>query len=464
MTRRYSTASARGPFSRTKFQQSILCNAQGILMESLRIFDEKVRDGTMDEILSIAGVNNLDLDSELPGSGTPSITSRDDGPSALQLLLAEQMYIAQRSSDQSYRSTETLGRLITAEFPNAADAQKKQLAALLSKAAAECTENKPAPAIAVIVITPSQLLSTMVRSVCDQEGIYAVAADNIASLDINIRLLMCQPVHLVILLDVPHDAAGQEMIQICRDLQRYPQASIVLIACSHFWGNLGLQALGSGIHSIIPRPCKECTPDAFQQAHTFSTELGAILRVLSPDFHRSDEQRFFDCISQLRNCRTRSEISAAVLDVLIDVFERAIVFTVTASGLEAGESFGVKGDKADGIVTLPDLRIPLDDQQIYEDLIASGQMFYGFHSDSTCPHELYRAIGRPENPEVLLFPFIRANKVISFIYADFGAMPAAAPSLNHLVALVQYTTAQISVSAYRQKLKSMMDAAESKTA
>ena len=70
----------RLPFSRTKFPQRILLNAQGILMESLRIFDEKVRDGSMDEILSIAGVNNLDLDREQPGNNAPAISA--DGAEA----------------------------------------------------------------------------------------------------------------------------------------------------------------------------------------------------------------------------------------------------------------------------------------------------------------------------------------------------------------------------------------------
>jgi hypothetical protein len=195
------------------------------------------------------------------------------------------------------------------------------------------------------------------------------------------------------------------------------------------------------------------------QAQAFCTELGAILRTLSPEHHRSDEQRFFDCISQLRICKTRSEIMVSVMDFMRDVFERAIVFNVTANDLQAGESFGIRGPKGGGVAVLEDLRIQFDDQQVFEDLISSGRMFYGFHSDSTCPHELYRHVGRPENPEILLFPFIRANKVVSFIYADFGSMPAAAPSLNHLEALVQFTTAQISVSAYRQKLQAMLDAA-----
>jgi len=452
-------------FSRTKFPQRILLNAQGILMESLRIFDEKVRDGTMDEILSIAGVSNRDLDAEQPGCSAPAITSnghdQDAVPSALMQLLAEQRDMIQRSGDQSYRTVEAVKSLIVEAFPTAAKEQKGQLLSLLAGPVPEGEESSaPPPGIAVIVITTSPLLSTMVRSICYQQGVYAVSTDNIASLDINIRLLLCQTLHLVVFLDVPHDDAAQDTLQICRGLQKYAQASVVLVACSRFWGSQGLQALGSGIRSIIPRPCSECAVDSpVQQALVFSSGLGAFLRTLSSDYSGSDDQRFFTCISQLRSCKTRTEIADAVLVYLIGIFERGIVFLVTESELVAEQSFGVKGAKAEGVEPLSNLRIPLDDQEIFEDAIKTGQMYYGFHSDSTWPHQLYRLIGRPESPEVLVFPFVRANTVVAFIYADFGLELASSPSLHYLEALLQYTTAQISVSAYRQKLKSMLEAA-----
>lgn len=452
-------------FSRTKFPQRILLNSQGILMESLRIFDEKLRDGTMDEILSIAGVNNLDLDAEQPGSNPPAITAsvrdQDDSPSALQMLLTEQRSMIQRSGDQSYREIDAVKKLIVEEFPSAAKEQKRQLLKLIAAEAAEDALPSTPPGIAVIVITQSPLLSTMVKSICYQEGVYVVSADNLALLDINIRLLLCQMMHLVILLDVPHIESDQDTLQICRQLKKYPQASIVLVACSHFWDAHGLQALSLGVHSIIPKPCKQCSEKtAAQQAVAFCAGLGAYLRTLSSENSMGDNQRFFTCISTLRNCKTRTEITVATLEYLIKVFERAVVFLVTESELVAEQSFGVKGARDEGVVALANLRIPLDDQEIFEEVIKTGQMFYGFHSDSTWPHELYRLIGRPENPEVLVFPFIRANIVVAFIYADFGAESASSPSLHHLDALQQYTTAQISVSAYRQKMKSMLDAAE----
>jgi len=449
-------------FSRTKFPQRILLNSQGILMESLRIFDEKVRDGTMDEILSIAGVSNLDLDEEQPGINVPVMTAngrdQDSSPALLQQLLAEQRYMLQRSSDQSYREVAAVKQLIVDEFSSAAKAQKRQLLSLLAAPVPETTVPATSPGIAVIVITQSPLLSTMFRSICYQEGVYVVSSETIASLEINVRLLLCQTLHLVIFLDAPHEDATQDTIQICKDLQKYPQASVVLVACAHFWAALGLQALSSGIRSIIPRPCKECAEESsLQQAVAFCSELGAFLRTLASEYSRCDDQRFFTCISRLRDCKTRAEITDAILMYLIALFERAIVFLVTESELVAEQSFGVVGDKGEGVAPPCDLRIPLDDQPIFEDVIKTGQMYYGFHSDSACPHQLYRVVGRPDSPEMLVFPLIRANTVVAFIYADFGSKPASSPSLHYLDALLQYTTAQISVSAYRYKLKSLLE-------
>jgi hypothetical protein len=449
-------------FSRIKFPQRILLNSQGILMESLRIFDEKVRDGTMEEILSIAGISNLDLGAEQPGINPPVITSKNHDKSdsllLFQQMLAEKRSMIQRSSDQSYRSVDALKKLIVDEFPTAEKELKRRLFKLLSGSESERNEVAAPPDIAVIVITQSSLLSTMVRSICYQEGVYAVSSDNVISLDINIRLLLCQALHLVIFLDVPHDDAMQKTVQICKELQSYPQASVVLAACSHFWSTLGLQTLSSGIRSIIPRPCKECGKESLeQQALSFCSGFGAFLKTLSSEYSSSDEQRFFACISKLRSCKTRSEITDAVLDYLVEVFERAIVFLVTESELVAEQSFGVRADKSEGIETLSNLCIPFNDLSIFEDVIKTGQMYYGFHSDSSGPHQLYRVIGRVESPEVLLFPLIRANTVVAFIYADFGSKPASSPSLHYIDALVHYTTAQISVSAYRQKLKSMLE-------
>jgi hypothetical protein len=153
------------------------------------------------------------------------------------------------------------------------------------------------------------------------------------------------------------------------------------------------------------------------------------------------------------------EIAHAVLSFLIDPFERAIVFGIAAPELVADLSFGVMNEKSAGPTTSLNLKIPLDDQPIFQEVMLTGQLYYGFHSDSSHQHILYREIGIPECPEVLLFPLVRANRVVAVVYADFGSKPVFPPALKFLDALVQYTTAQISVTAYRQKIKSMLEEA-----
>ncbi|HIJ87018.1 MAG TPA: DUF4388 domain-containing protein [Desulfuromonadales bacterium] len=406
-------------FSKIKFQQRILLNAQGVLLESLRIFDEKVRNGTMEEIPSNAGVANLepdlDLDPEQSASSPPPMAAKDKE-------------------------------------------QKRLRITLLSEFAPHGIENALPQDIAVIIITQSPALSAMVTSLCFQEKIYSVSSETIPSLAINIRLLLCQAVHLVIFIDVPHDETTQDTLQVCKELEKYPQASVVLIACARFWATQGLLALSSGIRSIIPQPCKECADETpMLTTAAFYSGLEAFLRTLSSECRSSDDQRFFTCISRLRTCRSRTEIADAILAYLIEVFERGIVFSVTESELVAEKSFGIRGNKGAGFEFPADLKILFGDQQIFEDVISTGQLYFGFHSDSTWPHELYRMIGRMEEPEVLLFPLIRGNTVVAVIYADFGVKPAASPSFRHLAALLHYTTAQLSVSAYRQRLKSVME-------
>ncbi len=439
-------------FSRTAVPQRILLNSQGILMETLRIYDEKVRDGSVDEILSIAGVEHLGL--EPP----PEDEGRETEPTALQLMLVQQRDLVRRAGDQSYRSAEELGRLIVGEFPDATTEQKQELVSLLTAPGPEAGGAGEPAGLAVILVTRSALVSTMVRAVCHREGIYVVATDEITSVGMSVRLLLCQALHLILILDVPHGDVVQESLAAGAELSTYPQVSLVLAACSRFWGLLGMQALASGMRAIIPRPCRECGEEAYlRQALAFCSGLGAFLRSLSSEHGKNADQRFFTCISRLRDCKTRTEIADALLAYLMEPFERGIVFLVTEAELVAEHSFGVGENKGEGLKPLSTLCIARDDQEIFEDVVKTGTMYYGFHSDSTWPHQLYRLIGRPDSPEVLLFPLVRANRVVAFIYADFGSRPATAPTLACIEALVQYCTAQVSISAYRQKLKTMLE-------
>jgi len=454
--------------SPAKFHQQVLLNAQGILMESLRIFDEKMRDGTMDEILSIAGVTNWDLDTGSKAKNGPTIGSASNAQTtsanivtSLQTI-ADQRKKIQSGADQAYRSPSEIKRLIINEYPSAPTPLKQELASFLVGSPAAETGNSGLPAastdMALVLITSSPTLSTLIKSVCHRENIYVVSPDDSGAIDISIRLLQCQKLHPVIMVDIPHETGATDPASLYQAFLNYRQTSVVLISCPKQWSSIGLRALASGVRAFIPRPCKECEDKTYaQQSLDFCMELGTFLKSITLESDHDDVLRFFDCITRLRSCKTRLEIAESVLAFIFDRFERAVVFAVAAPDLVAELSFGIAQNKSTGTTSDVSLRIPLDDQPIFQETIVTGQLYYGFHSDSSYQHALYQEIGVPENPEVLLFPIIRANRVVAVIYADFGQEPVIAPNLKFLDALVQYTTAQISVSAYRQKLKAMLE-------
>jgi len=460
-----STSEAEGgyQFPLTRFQQQILLNAQGILMESLRIYDEKVRTGTMDEILSIAGVDHLETDTfDVLTEPTEQERGRDSATgisTSLQKFAEQRKKIQASERDMSFCSPETIKRLVTDEFPKASLELKKQVAGFLAGVPAKAAETVSSATsylqLAVIVITGSQLLSTMVKAVCRNEGIYAVSSEDRRTVDISVRLLLCQELHPVIMIDVPHVEDISEYIQLYRDCLEYRHVSVVMITCPAQWWRLGLGVAAAGVRAVLPRPCKECSQDNYAaKSLDFCNGLGGLIRSLDPVKSGGTEHQFFACISRLSQCMTLHDLALSVLDFMTGMFERAVFFNREEGELAAQLSFGVLSEKADGVAEGPQLMIPTDDQPVITESLQTGRLYYGFHSDSSSPHNLYREIGIPENPEIMLFPFMLASRVVAIVYADFGANPVSMAPIDYFDALRQYVAAQLEICACRQRLQS----------
>ncbi|HQB39124.1 MAG TPA: DUF4388 domain-containing protein [Deltaproteobacteria bacterium] len=443
------------PYSKSRFQQQVLLNAQAVVMEALRIFDEKMRDGKMDDILSIAGLSGVRLVEADTESGEGDLNVLPDKVAASLQQYAEQRKRLQSGADQGYRTPEVIRRLVLDEFSDATNDQKRQIATILAGIGHADTDESVAESrgLAVLAITSSRLLSTMIRTVCQQQDIYVICSEDNSMVDINIRLLQCQDLYPVLMVDLPHGELSANGELPFAEYLQHARMSYVLVTCSHMWSKVALPALATGVRAVIPRPCRTCSPqDYLQQSILFCNNLGAFLRRLSPRFILREELLYFACLNRMHRCRTNQEICETLVTCLREQFDRVIVFNLSASELVAVQSSGVV---ADGDAPLS-LKIPFDDQLILQEALTTGQIYYGFHSDSACRHTLYSRIGAPESLEVLLLPLLRAGKVVTMVYADFGARPSQTPTLRMLELIQQFANAQVSIVAYRQKLKSML--------
>ncbi len=134
-------------------------------------------------------------------------------------------------------------------------------------------------------------------------------------------------------------------------------------------------------------------------------------------------------------------------------FERALTFVVAKSELIAEKSIGVTEAKSSGPTAPLMFRIPLEGQSVLQEVVEKGRVYYGQRSDRVLTELLYKEIGAPRSPKVMVVPLISRGKVIAVTYADFGARPVSPPQINLIEALAQHAGSTLDNALYRKSLE-----------
>jgi hypothetical protein len=134
------------------------------------------------------------------------------------------------------------------------------------------------------------------------------------------------------------------------------------------------------------------------------------------------------------------------------MFERSITFIVGKSELIAERGIGVKADKNSGATLPMRFKIPLAQPSVFQDVIASGKLFYGQTDDALAKSHLFTEIGAPHSSHVLLAPMKSFGRVIALIYGDFGSKAATPPQLELLDILARHAGLVLDNALYRKKI------------
>ena len=218
-----------------KLHQEILLNAQGVLMDSLRIYDEKMRDGTLSKIFFTEEQSSA---AAAPASepGTLEITADLLGLDALDNVTRKipDVFIGLKD----YDPVDEHRQLITRALPETTIDQQEQLVTFLTAMSAPAAAGMEPPVTAIILLTQDELLSYAVTTVCKHENLFVFAADEETGLDIVIEQSLGRDLHPVLVIDVPHDSDGVKALALVRQkLAAYPQISILITSCCHTWSD-----------------------------------------------------------------------------------------------------------------------------------------------------------------------------------------------------------------------------------
>jgi len=215
-----------------------------------------------------------------------------------------------------------------------------------------------------------------------------------------------------------------------------------------------MDALGAGVRSIIPRPCRRCHDDFYAlQMIAFLTGIGSLLKSVLPSPPVEVGHRFVTALNQLNSLSEPPEIALEMLKFTALQFERAITFVVAKSELIAEKSIGVTADRQKGPTAPLLFRITLAGNSILQEVVEKGKLYYGQKSDAVLTNLLYMEIGAPRSPKVLVVPLISRGKVIALTYADFGDKPVSPPQINLIEALAGLAGSILDNSLYRKSIE-----------
>jgi hypothetical protein len=407
-----------------RINREISVDTQGALMEALRIFDEKMRDGLLPE-------ENEEEDEAPASAGEAAATqplSADD------LGLGELDHIEERPR-KSFTSLSDVDPLhlqrsrIRELAADLTDEGVERLAAFLLSRPAEKLPTGNLPAL--IVCSPDELLCHCLTTLCSQTGMFVCTvreSSMLAKVGERCAILSSVP---IILFDAPDAGDSQfaaERAEALAQLQSRKERSTPLIQlaapCNQ---ELALKAYAQGFRAVLPRPeTLLATEDDVSRLTLF---LGSVLPLLA----RCVLEQANDPLSRLKSGLTRlleqptpPAVATTLLQQVADLGNRALTLVVRGGELIAEKGIGATADRSAGIVAAPAFRIPLLEGSLLRKVVDEGRTTSGALEEPLFKEHLFPVIGAPLLPIGILLPIRYRGRTLALIYGDFGQMEACA--------------------------------------
>jgi hypothetical protein len=424
-----------------QLKKEIQLNTQSVLMDALRIYDEKKRDGTL-TTESLFGVPPV----LKPIPSGPDISAADLGLDELDTL---ERIIPSPFSGLADSEPDTPRARLKRVLAGIAPEEQERLYSFLDGLSGQ--SGLPADGTGVILYTSDKLVRECVAAACGP--FFRCATDDERGLDPIIDQSLSKGVVPLLLLDPGEPGTRRGDREGVADLlrqkrEKYPELSVILFTCPGDF-RLATLALRTGLRAVLPRPSREERPGSFIDDAIDCTEaLSRHLKDTSSLPGQGLLQQFRRQFLTLSEQREPSEVTFQLLQSVGGFFERALTLVVVRSELIAERGIGIGGA---GAITSVKLRLPLSGESLFQQALKMGGGYYG-EADLVMRETLFATIGAPASPKIMLLPVHSFGRVIAFIYADFGARAGGAPQQELLEMLALHASLVIDNALYRKRV------------
>jgi hypothetical protein len=441
----------------------VVLDAQMVLMDALRIFDERERDRAVGKDVPSFEALYADV---LPGQGPSGAPDAGAAITADLLGLADvdklekkiprpvgEMEIFDPLAIHRQKVRELLAGFPPADQDAFVAFLKQSVGRKAPPDAAARQSGK-----AVVLFSNDMLLRHAVMTVCKEDGVPVFSTDGEADLD---RIVMqCHSAMRmpVVVFDGPGETGSglpEEAIMALRDRirSRYPAVPLLQLAPPGA-NDLTLRSYSDGVWAVLPKPTPEGSKGTFvQETIQFLSAFKTYIKGFQyrPDAIDRYVKELKRDIKALREIATPSDAALVLLITVADMFERAATFIVRPSELAGERAIGVSAHKSEGPTHADRLKISLAKPSLFREVLEKAQVYYGASSDGTL-QAFRQEIGKPLSPECILLPVISDRKVVAIVYGDFGQKETSPVQLDVLEVLAY----QVGMSLEHALLKRQM--------
>lgn len=414
--------------------QELNLDTQMVLMDALRIFDEKVHAG---EIVIV--------DEPLDDSFDPmAIGAADDKEPEEELIVSEDILgladldKIERKKPHVFKSLEVFEpieihrQIIASSLPNLSREQQVELAELLVEIASiekDENEHHGPNSQAIIMYGDDQFLQHATMTLCQNIGLLFFSATEPIQLNSLVSRALNKNLEPVLLFDrnanvteVQNDIRSQlgdifQIIELTSEpLNKEPDISP--------------NRLNNKEKAVFSKPKLSPSADCREQLKSFLTQLQIYLQAfcrVERRQHFSSLRRYLD---RLQKVEKAPDISLLVLQYIGEIFERTLTLIVSKSELISERSIGFLADKNEGVCAAQKIKIPIEEGSLFSNVIQSGQIRFDSNRDDSIVKYLFHEMGAPLESTLFLAPLTINGRTITLTYADFGNEKSSPVSLD----------------------------------
>jgi hypothetical protein len=421
-----------------KMNGEIKVDTQRILMDALRIIDEKTRDGELVE--DDFPEEDIAPTEAVPEEESPLLSLDDLGLANLDSLEKKIPEIFSALDDRNFGKTQF--QEIEKIAPDLSAQDRETLVKFfgelsVSAKTAGMPPHKDAQAQSILFFSCDELFRYAVTTICKHAGVLVFATNEEQDLDPIIEQSLAKNSLPVLVFDSPEktdERFFEEQITLLRRQknEKYPQVDIIQLASPGDPG-FALRSYIDGVMAVLPKPSRAFMHETFAaDTIQFLLAFQSYARRYAAERPTANIGELAKSIRGLRGLRNAPEVALALLQFAALIFERSVTLIVRETELVAEKGIGVKAPKIMGATPAMGFRIPLAKPSLFRQVIEEGSIFYGKTDDAVVNEHLFAAIGAPHDPSILLLPLKMKGNIISLTYGDFGGIEPASVRLDLL--------------------------------